>query len=358
VKGNTLVDEAGNVVQLRGVNRMGTDYACIVGGGFGIFSGPDTTGANAATLNAMSNGWHIDAVRTPLNEDCWLDRENLDRRYVGEHYRTAITEWINQITALGMAAIVELHWSAPAGVKAEGQQAMPDADNSVDFWKSVADNFKDNPLVIFDLHNEPYPDRDLSRPAHPWDIWLNGGTLHLGDPPPADQPAPPPADPPTPTYAAVGMQALVSAVRQTGATNPIMVGGLDYADDLKGIVDHLPVDPLHQLIASWHVYPGNNCGLRQQACWEATIAPVLAKMPVVAGELGRKDCLADDLVAFMTWMDAHGGSYLAWVWTITEGDAGAPPEDKCRGRYDLIDDYVSGNPTVTGATIRNHYLLF
>jgi hypothetical protein len=204
----------------------------------------------------------------------------LDSNNLGVNYQGAITEWINQITGLGMAAIAELHWKAPAGVRAEDQAAMPDADYSVDFWKSVADTFKGNPLVIFDLHNEPYPNQDVPPPADPWDIWLNGGTVHLGNPPAAA----------LPTYSAVGMQALVSAVRLTGATNPIMVGGLDYADQLDGILDHLPVDPLDQLIASWHVYPGNNCGLGKQACWDATVAPVLAKMPVIAGEFGRDDC--------------------------------------------------------------------
>jgi hypothetical protein len=63
------------------------------------------------------------------------------------------------------------------------------------------------------------------------------------------------------------MQGLVDAVRSTGATNPIMLGGLRYADRLDGMLDHLPSDRLGQLIAASHPYPGNNCGLDTPACW-------------------------------------------------------------------------------------------
>jgi len=226
-----------------------------------------------------------------------------------------------------------------------GQQPMPDADNSIDFWTSVASLFKGNPLVIFDLFNEPYPDREPLPPADAWDIWLNGGKVHIGNPP----------DPSASTYTVVGMQSLVDAVRSTGATNPIMLGGLDYADDLEGMLDHLPSDPAGQLVASWHVYPGNSHGLDKPDTWDG-VATIMAVMPVVAGEFGRDDCKPDDLEEFMSWMDGHGGSYIAWVWNKGTGDCG----------YELVKDYDTGEPTTTplpdkgpssAIAIQNHYLM-
>ena len=36
-------------------------------------------------------------------------------------------------------------------------QALPDADHAITFWTDVATNFKDNPLVLYELFNEPFP---------------------------------------------------------------------------------------------------------------------------------------------------------------------------------------------------------
>jgi hypothetical protein len=65
VSGNHLVDSSGAVVQLRGVNRSGTQYACSEG--WGIFDGP----SDNASLDAML-AWHVNAVRVSLNDACWL----------------------------------------------------------------------------------------------------------------------------------------------------------------------------------------------------------------------------------------------------------------------------------------------
>ena len=64
VEGNKLVDD-GKPVRLLGVDRSGTEYACIQGNGF--FDGQVDQAAVTAIL-----GWHTNAVRVPLNEDCWL----------------------------------------------------------------------------------------------------------------------------------------------------------------------------------------------------------------------------------------------------------------------------------------------
>jgi aryl-phospho-beta-D-glucosidase BglC (GH1 family) len=48
-------------------------------------------------------------------------------------------------------------WTAPGSQKADGQLPMPDQDHSIAFWSSVAQQFKNNSAVIFDLFNEPFP---------------------------------------------------------------------------------------------------------------------------------------------------------------------------------------------------------
>ena len=50
VSGNELVDGNDNVVRLQGVNRSGTEYACVQG--WGIFDGPN----DAASIEAIAHG--------------------------------------------------------------------------------------------------------------------------------------------------------------------------------------------------------------------------------------------------------------------------------------------------------------
>src|SRR5215469_3107735 len=65
VAGNQLVDVQGQPIRLLGVDRSGAEYACIHGRG--LLDGPTDRRAIAAMT-----AWRINAVRIPLNEDCWL----------------------------------------------------------------------------------------------------------------------------------------------------------------------------------------------------------------------------------------------------------------------------------------------
>src|SRR5213596_1116487 len=55
VRGNRLLDRAGEVVHLHGVNRSGTEYACVQG--WGIFDGPHS----AASVAAIAR-WRVNIV--------------------------------------------------------------------------------------------------------------------------------------------------------------------------------------------------------------------------------------------------------------------------------------------------------
>jgi hypothetical protein len=141
------------------------------------------------------------------------------------------------------------------------------------------------------------------------------------------------------------MQQLVDAVRSTGAANPIMLGGLQWASDETGWAAHEPRDPDHQLIVSFHTY--NFSGCNTAACWNATLAPLARTTPVVTGEFGENDCADGYALRYMTWADAHGVSYLGWAWDAT--DSGW----SCSGGPSLIVDYA-GRPTPYGAGLRDH----
>ena len=82
------------------------------------------------------------------------------------------------------------------------------------------------------------------------------------------------------------MQSMVNAVL-TGATNVMMLGGEEYSNDLTDWLQYEPTDPDNNLVASWHSYNGNTCDTL--SCWTSEVQPVIAKVPVIAGEIGEGD---------------------------------------------------------------------
>ena len=320
VRDNQLVDGRGEVVRLLGVNRSGAEYACIQG--WGIFDGP----SGRRSIRAMKS-WRINAVRVPLNEDCWLGINGVDPKLGGAAYRDAIEAFVGRLNRAGLYVILDLHVAAPGGLKAVGIIPLPDADHAPDFWRSVATRFEDNRALAFDLYNEPH---DVG-----WSCWRNGCTLPSGGEGSEAHPA----------YRAAGMQELVDAVRSTGARQPLLVGGRGYARNLSGWLENRPNDPAGQLVASEHNYGGlAPCGPRCRGA----IARVARTFPVVVGELGQTDCRHDYIDHFMPWADRRGISYLGWTW-----DAVAPGSWSCRGGPSLIENY-RGRPTGFGVGFRDH----
>jgi endoglucanase len=318
VRENQLVNGAGQTVRLFGVNRSGTEYACVSGppGGFGIFSGPSD-----AAIAGMAS-WHVNAVRVPLNEDCWLGINGVNPAHSGRNYQRAITAYVRALNAAGLLAILDLHWNAPGSSLSDGQQVMADADHAPAFWASVAARFKDRPGVIFDLYNEP---RDIS-----WDCWRLGCQTSEG-------------------WRTAGMQSLVDAVRNAGASQPIMVAGLEYANDLSGWLSHHLRDPLRQLVAAVHVYNhGGPHYCNTVVCWDREIARVAKKVPVVTGELAEFDRTSKFITTYMRWADrqwlrSRSVSYLGWSWDALLG----------KGGPSLIVSY-DGTPTAFGLGFKTH----
>jgi endoglucanase len=299
VSGNHLVNGAGQTVRLLGVNRSGAEYACVQGWGF--FDGP----TDAASIAAMK-AWRINAVRIPLNESCWLGINGVKPQYGGTAYHRFVQGFVGRLNRAGLIAILDLHWNV------NGQEQMPDAAHSPAFWRSVARTFRANGNVIFDLYNEPH---DVT-----WQCWRDGCGPWAG------------------------MQQLVNVIRAAGARQPLMLGGLAWSNDLSGWLRWRPRDPLHRLVASFHLYNFNTCDT--VLCWQTTIAPVARVVPVVTGELGENDCAHGFIDTYMPWADARGISYVGWAWDAWNCNSGPA----------LISGY-DGTPTPFGAGFRDHLAL-
>jgi hypothetical protein len=377
ISGNHFVSGlsgTGHTIQLRGVNVSSSEYACADNYGY---DGGDYTNATAAAIAS----WGANAVRIPLNEDCWLNT-NLPAGdpYGGAGYQQEIESFVSDLNAHGIYAILDLHWTAPGNQTALEQQPMPDMDHSPAFWTSVATAFKSNPAVVFDLFNEPFDPTDLrsggdgnASDAVTWGCWESGtkpDAVGGGGPPvPCFTQAYDANGNPTSRYQIVGMQTLLTDIRNVGATQPIMVGGLDYADDLgdtndangggQGWMQHAPDDPLNQEAASFHNYQGKGCD--NQTCWDSTVKSVAAAVPVVTGEFAEDNYLAAGCNAspgantfddrYMQWADTNSVSYLAWVWLVD--DPPQPGDDTC-DRHGLLSSYDGTPLAPNGTAVHDH----
>lgn len=308
VRGNRLLDaRTGDPLRLAGVNRSGTEYACVQGWGFS--DGPVDSDALARIA-----AWGTNVVRVPLNSTCWLGLHGVAPQWSGEAYRDAVAALVGRLHDQGQAVILDLHWSAPGQRLATGQTIAPDADHAPDFWRSVATRFADDPAVMFELFNEP---REIG-----WDCWRDGCRTTEG-------------------WQAAGHQELLDAVRSAGADQPVILDGLHWGGDLSRWATHAPLDPTGQLVAGWHVYDFSQCST--DACWDDTAGELARTVPVVLTEVGQAGCGGAFLERILSWADQHQVGYVAWAWNTAS----------CADGPSLISDY-DGTPTAYGAAFRSH----
>ncbi|MFE1881666.1 cellulose binding domain-containing protein [Streptomyces diastatochromogenes] len=325
VSGTKLVDTDGKTHRLLGVNRSGGEFMCVQG--YGIWDGP----VDDVAIKAIAD-WKANAVRIPLNEECWLGLSDIKPEYGGTNYINAVKELVARVEAHGMTPILEMHWSygqytgnssGCSDVHATCQKPMPDMQYAPSFWASAAGTFKDDQAAVFDLFNEPYPDRATSSTTDAWKCWRDGGTC------------------PGISYEVAGVQDLVDSIRGAGAKNVIMAGGLAYSNDLSQWLTYKPNDPTGNLAAAYHVYNFNTCA--SESCWNSTLAPVAAQVPLVAGEIGENTCSHGFVDQVMKWFDDRSLSYLGWTWNTWD----------CSSGPSLISAY-DGTPTAYGIGLRDH----
>jgi hypothetical protein len=317
------------VVRLLGVNHSGSEYSCVGGGtdgskGYAIFEGPSDDSLVTPML-----AWKANAVRVTLNESCWLGIGIVNPMYAGANYTGAMQRFVSMIRSHGMYVIMDLQWAAPGTSVATTQQPMADADNAPAFWKSVASMFQGDLGVIFDVFNEPYiGPNNINGGVDPWQCLQNGCSVTA-------------AAPLTGSYMSAGTQALVDAVRSTGAKNVVMVPGLGYTADLTGWAAHRPNDPTGNLAASLHLY--NFVGCVDTTCWDMRYRALAQSVPIVTGEIGENDCAHGFIDGYMSWADGLGVSYLGWAWN----------QQDCSSFPALITDY-NGTPSAFGQGLMQH----
>lgn len=185
--GTQILQGNGKPLIMRGLQRFGLE---------GGTKTPMPTDGEIAQLKL----WGANEVRISLGEQKWL---NTSCHYEAD-YPGQVDKIVRSVTSRGMVAMINLHFSALAPCGTPGLTPMADSPGAITFWQEVASRYRTNPLVVFDLFNEPHV---------PQSTWLDGGPFLE-----ADQ-----------TVQAAGMQQLYNTVRDTGARNLVVISGLGYA---------------------------------------------------------------------------------------------------------------------------------
>ncbi len=338
VEGDRIVDARSDREFVpRGVNWSSFEYACAQGWGYSALDNLVARDPYATEAKKLAT-WGVNTVRLPLNQDCWLGTRGApvsdqytERTVSG--YRDEVREFVHALNQAGLVVILDLHSRKRIGQPEFGNLAMPDSE-SIAFWTSVAGQYAGNPSVMFDAFNEPYSRYNAGGTKSlfdlTWRCWRDGGCAAPAE---DDQTA----TAGRVTYPVQGMAAVVSAIRNAGAEQPILLGGLDYANDLSHWREFAPDDD--QLIAAFHSYDFKQCA--DQDCWDRTLGQLADSVPVLTTELGAQKPQDGYVARYLAWADAHDLGALFWVWADHPSDPMA-----------LVTD-ERGRPTSYGIDARN-----
>jgi hypothetical protein len=156
VAANRIVDENGDVVLLRGLNRSGLQYEQPGGtdptgnkGGTSLA----VAGITRADIRECANDWGANVIRLPINQQRVLTdgvyRQDLDRVVAWAAaegaYTMLVLHWLDTTRVFGRDAQGNVNHLAP----------LPE-ENSIRLWSALAKWYAGQPAVLFDLYSGPH----------------------------------------------------------------------------------------------------------------------------------------------------------------------------------------------------------
>ena len=247
-QGNRLVTvDAGKEVWLQGMNVASLEWS--------------VTGEQIhKSIVVGIDEWKGNVIRLPVKHDYWFGRKG--QTDGGKSYRAIVDQAITLAANRGAYLVLDLHtYRAPK-------------DEYLEFWTDAATRYKNHPAVIFDLMNEPH--------GISWAVWRDGG--FVGEKTDRDEATflTPEERAKAQGFQSPGMQKMLDTVRATGAKNMVLVGGLDYAYRLDGIVEGFGLKD-HSggqgIIYACHIYPW-------KSQWQKMLLDAAALHPILLGEVG------------------------------------------------------------------------
>lgn len=302
VQGSQLIDGQGHPLLLRGAQIAGPlNYLA------NWKAGQDPT----VLLNPMTFGvirsWNMNALRLPVSG--WY--------YQDPRFLPLLDTIITQANQAGLYVILALFDDAKSGSPYGQGAAVPKAEN-VTFWKVMAAHFAGNPMLLFDLFNEP-----MGLTAQ---TYLTGGGMFTGST--------------GEVTTSIGFQPLVDAIRSAGAQQIVIASAAIPAGD--------PSIRIHDanVMYTQHIYSG--IAANNPAVWDQQWGSLLGQAPLFYGEWTvlpnsqiPQQCspytpanAAPLTQAFLSYMDERQINWTAWQFRP----------------YALVQDMTSYTPTTFQGT--------
>ena len=257
VRGHQLVNSADEVVLLRGV--MPPDPAVL-----------DERGRFNRDFFSRIRRTNSNVIRLPVHPEEWVG----DRDYLWR-YLDPLVSWAGD---LGMYVVIDWHYIGNVATGAGSQ--MPDLDRqpkelTLEFWRLIASHFRATPHVIFEIFNEP-----ASITAADW-----------------------------------RRQAaqIVAVIRDAGAGQLVIVGGIEYGRDLSWVAS----EPLSDgnLAYAAHIYP-----VHSRTGWPNWFGGVAERYPVLITEWGFIETSAAAETSYLVGNRAnYGEPFLEYLGALEIG---------------------------------------
>lgn len=272
VFGNKVVvkNSPQRVIRLSGVNVPGGEWT----------GTPAKENVERSTIYAIDK-WNCNVIRLAVGIEGWYG----DYSYVndgGNGFRNYIDQVISRASERGAYVVLDLHEYKGFNNK-----------KYLDFWTEAATKYKNNPTVLFGILNEPH--------GINWETWRNGGSGYTGH------------------------QQVVELIRDLGAKNIIVAGGLDWGYNLTGIMKgYALVDQGSNnnkelagngIIYDTHIYPWKG----RTSNWHNSVGVARLEHPILVGEcgwdpatnksVGGKEYKPGDVMYHDKWVP----EFLAWI---------------------------------------------
>lgn len=271
VKGKDIVTEKGEVIRLKGVS----------------FSDPDKL-ENDGQWNQRyfqeAKNWGCNVVRFAVHPPRLNDRG-------WDEYFSLLDQGVAWAEQLGMYVIID--WHSIGNLNTE-QWFLPiyvtSWDETVKFWKTVAERYKGNPTVaVYELYNEP-TNQGGQLGEFSWATWR-------------------------PT-----LEKLIDEINSVDDQKIYLVAGMNWGYFLDEVIEN-PVNRKNVTYAT-HPYPQKEEAPWEEK-WEKSWGHVADKYPIIATEFGfmgpddqgaHIPCIADEVYgeAIMNYFEKKGISYTLW----------------------------------------------
>jgi hypothetical protein len=288
--GNKIVEQSsGRQVLLKGVNRSGLEYSAPGEKGFLAAAGIDQV-----QIRQIVENWGSNILRVPFNQDWAM---NGCGGQPAETYLSAIDQMIDWAASAGCYTLLDLQWLDAHTAYGHLHDGSPNFvaplpnQLSLELWPMLANRYRDEPAVLFDVFNEPH--NRLDDDPHALNLVANDGTLYEADQfdVRAEEWLP-------------WARKLVEVIRGAHPQSLIWVPGVDWAYDLRGI--ELDAE---NIVYSAHVYPN-----RLRWHWRSRFGYVGVDRPLFLGEFGGGSGDLEWGERLLGFLEDKCCGWTAWSW--------------------------------------------